>query len=122
MFKQETSPCFKERDVCQYPRGSEKNLLACTLHFDTTPFINKHTNTQTTYRFSMWTGNDFLPGFENVGWATANKLHQQYEELCCENEKVYALLFIFMFVCNGHVVDTDNNTQTVCLYSGIFFD
>ena len=53
------------------------------------------------HRFTMWTGNDFLPGFENVGWVTAMKLHQQYEKLCDEDQKVYCpcmcLLFIHVF-------------------------
>ena len=36
----------------------------------------------------MWVGNDFLPGFEKVGWATARKLHNEYEDLGDDDSKV----------------------------------
>ena len=39
-------------------------------------------------RFTMWTGNDFLPSFEGVGWTTAKKLHQEYENLPDDEAKV----------------------------------
>ena len=39
-------------------------------------------------RFMMWTSNDYLPGFEGVGWKTANKLHKEYEDISDESNKV----------------------------------
>ena len=49
----------------------------------------------------MWVSNDFLPGFEKVGWVTAKKLHKQYEELRDENEKV---CYVDMCLLIMHVI------------------
>ena len=52
----------------------------------------------------MWTGNDFLPAFEKVGWVTAKKFHKEYEELnneidkvCCPYICLRSLLYIHVF-------------------------
>ena len=87
----------KSRFVGEMPTAERLVEVVCATHPQTVTCLfdlvvccvfTRSCNPNPRIRFAMWTGNDYLPSFQGVGWQKAKELHKKFEALNDAEEEV----------------------------------
>lgn len=103
----------KSRFLGKMPTAERLVEVVCATHPQTVTCLfdlvccvfTRSCNPNPRIRFAMWTGNDYLPSFEGVGWQKAKELHKKFEALNDAEEEVRMCthtITCLSYLCVGH--------------------